>query len=302
METDNFPPPAGAVRHPEPGLRRILAPNPSPMTGAGTNSYILGRGRVAVIDPGPDLPDHLDSLLAALAPGESVSHIIVTHAHRDHSPAARPLSRRTGAPVLAFGDAGAGRSPLMAQLAAEGLGGGGEGVDSDFAPDIRLDHDATVEGAGWRLTVHWTPGHFGNHICLQWGDRVFSGDHVMGWASTLISPPDGDLNAYMRGLDHLAAIAPARLYPGHGAPVSDPPARLAELTRHRHERARAIRAALDATPATVEEIAARVYTDTSPELHAAAAHNVLAHLIDLWQQGQAAPDGPLQPGTRFRRA
>lgn len=288
------------MREPEPstdlplGLRRVLAPNPSPMTLHGTNTYLLGRSSVAVIDPGPDSPAHLQAIEAALPPGARISHVLVTHAHRDHSPLARPLAARWGAPVLAFGDARAGRNPRMAGPEVARLGGG-EGVDSSFRPDLALPDTAVIEGPDWRLRVLWTPGHMGNHICLGWDDVVFSGDHVMGWASTLVSPPDGDMGDYMASLDKLAAARPRLLLPGHGDPVSRPAERIATLAAHRRTREAAIRALLAAAPATVAGLTERIYTDTPKALIPAARRNVLAHLIDLQDRGlvttQDPPDG-----------
>ncbi|MCT8329098.1 MBL fold metallo-hydrolase [Albidovulum sediminis] len=282
----------------EPGLRVLRAPNPGPMTHSGTNTYILGEGRVAVIDPGPALAPHLAAILAALAPGEKVSHILVTHSHADHSPLARPLAEATGAPVLAFGDAAAGRSPRMADLALEGALGGGEGVDAAFRPDVAIGDGAVIDGDGWTLRAIHTPGHIGNHLCLAWGDRVFSGDHVMGWATSLVSPPDGDMGAYMQSLDRLAAEGAARLFPGHGDPVDDPAARIAALAAHRREREAQILAALAGGAADVPALAARIYTDTPAALLPAATRNVLAHLVDLMDRNLVECDGT--PGTASR--
>lgn len=290
----------GEVQRLAPGLRVVLAPNPSPMTLNGTNSYILGEGRVAVIDPGPADPGHLAALLAGLAPGETVSHILVTHAHLDHSPLARPLAEATGAPVLAFGDASAGRSALMERLAAEGGIEGGEGVDAGFTPDIALADGAEIAGDGFRLTAIHTPGHFGNHLSFRWGDAVFCGDHVMGWASSLVSPPDGDMGAYMASLARLAGLGARRLYSGHGDPVDDAAGRIAELAAHRRAREAAIRAALCEGPAGAADLARRIYTDTPPALLRAASRNVLAHLLDLTERKLAEPVGALSAQTRFR--
>lgn len=290
----------GVVQRPAPGLRLVLAPNPSPMTLHGTNTYILGEGRVAVIDPGPADPAHHSAILAALAPGETVAQILVTHAHLDHSPLARPLAEATGAPVLAFGDAKAGRSDLMERLAATGRIDGGEGVDAGFAPDIALSDGAEIAGDGFVLTALHTPGHFGNHLSFRWEDAIFCGDHVMGWASSLVSPPDGDMGAYMASLDRLAGIGPTRLYSGHGAPIADAAARIAELAAHRRARETAIRAALADGPADATDLAQRIYTETPPVLMRAAARNVLAHLLDLTERNLAAPEGTLTEGARFR--
>ena len=240
---------------------RILAPNPSPLTGPGTNTFLLGREQVAVIDPGPDDPGHLAAIVDA---GQGrISHILVTHAHRDHSAGAPALARMTGAPVLACGDALSGRSPLMQRLAGDA--GGGEGLDLGFAPDITLRDGDVVEGAGWRLIALHTPGHSGGHLSFLWDDRIFCGDVVMGWSSTIISPPDGDLADYLRTLDRLAQLGPGRLLPAHGDPIEDPLQRLADLAAHRRERTAQILAALRDGPADAEALARRIPHDHERE-------------------------------------
>jgi glyoxylase-like metal-dependent hydrolase (beta-lactamase superfamily II) len=263
-----------------PGLRRVLAPNPSPMTHWGTNTYLLGETEVAVIDPGPDDEGHLAALVEALG-GARVSHILVTHAHRDHSPLARRLSAFTGAPVLGFGPATAGRTAVMEDLARQGLVGGGEGVDHVFVPDIALTDGAVIDGAEWRLVAHWTPGHFAGHLSFAWGDEIFTGDHVMGWASTMISPPDGDVTAFMTSCARLRALGAARFHPGHGAPMADPAQRIDWLMRHRREREAQILAALGRTPLDLKTLTRRIYHDAPAALLPAAERNVLAHLVDL---------------------
>ncbi|WP_323042041.1 MBL fold metallo-hydrolase [Gemmobacter sp.] len=280
----------------EPGLRRVLAPNPSPLTGPGTNSYILGEGRVALIDPGPDSEAHLEALLAALAPGEQVEMIVVTHAHHDHSELAARLAARVGAPVVAFGDARAGLNPAFAAL---GDLGGGEGADHHFRPDETVAHGEMLHGTGWSLGVIHTPGHFGNHICLSWGEAMFSGDQAMGWSTSIVSPPDGDMTAYMDSLDRLMAAAPRRLYPGHGAEVADGPARLEELVRHRRGRESQILAALGQGGGTASELAARIYTDVPAGLLPAATRNVFAHLLDLEARSQARSTESARLGARW---
>ena len=279
------------------GLRLVLAPNPSPMTERGTNSYLLGEGAVTVIDPGPDDKQHVTALLAALAPGEHIARILVSHAHLDHSPAARLLAQETGAPILAFGDALAGRSPRMSRLAGQEIGGG-EGVDARFRPDEALPDGTELDIGGVALRALHTPGHFGNHLCFLWGERLFSGDMVMGWAPSLVSPPDGDLTDFMASLDRLEALGPTRLHPGHGAPVADGPARIRALRAHRQTREAAIRHALDAGATDIDAIVQQVYTDIDPRLTGGATRNVLAHLIDLQARGLVVFDGP--PGLRAR--
>lgn len=292
-------PPTGAPRDLGGGIRAILAPNPSAVTHWGTNTYLLGARHLAVIDPGPDDSAHLAAILNALGPGQSISHIFVTHAHLDHSPLARRLAAETGAPVLAHGGPKAGRSAVMAQLADAGEIGGGEGVDARFAPDLHLADNETVTGDGWHLTAHWTPGHFGNHMCFQSGGTMFSGDLVMGWASTLISPPDGDLTQFRASCARIAAARPARLLPGHGAPVGDPTARIDWLLAHRRAREAAILRELAHGPADAATLAARIYTDTPANLMPAASRNVLAHLLDLMQKSRAVALGPPASTTLF---
>ena len=300
---DDTPPPRpGHVTRLEPGLRRVLAPNPSPMTHWGTNTYILGEGRVAVIDPGPADRSHLSAILDALSPGETVSHILVTHSHLDHSTLARPLADATGAPILAYGDSQAGRSPVMQQLAAKADIGGGEGVDAGFVPDEQLADGARIDGEEWSLTALWTPGHFGNHLCFASEDAVFTGDHVMGWASSLVSPPDGDLTAFMASTRRLAARNDRVFHPGHGAPVETPQARADWLIRHRTSREAAILSALGNRPETIPALARRVYHDTPPALLPAAERNLFAHLIDLNQRGIVQADPALLPSARYALA
>ena len=272
-----------------PGLTRIVAPNPSAMTHWGTNTYILGDRTLCIIDPGPDHPDHLAALLALIG-GRPVSHILVTHSHLDHSALSRPLAQATGAPVLAFGDSLAGRSVVMTGLAGV-LTGGGEGLDLGFRPDQTLPDGAWITGPDWQLTAVHTPGHLGNHVCLRWGDALFSGDQVMGWASSLVSPPDGDLTDFMRSCHRLRAIGPAVLYPGHGDPVFDAVARIDWLLAHRTAREAQIRAQLATGPATIRDLTDTIYAETALALHPAAARNVFAHLIDLASRNlvQASP-------------
>jgi len=301
-ETAPFDPIPGVPLTLAPGLRLVLAPNPSPMTERGTNTWLLGEGAVTVLDPGPADPAHLRAIREALAPGERVARIIVSHAHLDHAPAARPLAQATGAPVLAFGDAQAGRSARMARLTgpAGSALGGGEGVDTGFTPDETLPDGTLLDLQGEGLLALHTPGHFGNHLCLLWGGRLFSGDMVMGWAPSLVSPPDGDLTDFMASLDRLEGLGPTRLFPGHGAPVADGPARIRALRSHRRGREAAILAALDEDRLDLAALVARVYADVPAAMHPAAARNLLAHLIDLDARGLVALDltDPARPAAR----
>ncbi|WP_347268893.1 MBL fold metallo-hydrolase [Paracoccus sp. (in: a-proteobacteria)] len=283
----------------EKALRVITADNPSPLTGPGTNTFLLGRGQVAVIDPGPDLAAHRAAILAAGA--GRISHIFVTHAHLDHSAGARALAQATGAPILGFGAATEGRSALMARLALSGALAGGEGIDPDFVPDLTLADGAVIETGDWRLQALHTPGHFAGHLSFRHEDTIFCGDVVMGWSTTIISPPDGDLADYFRTLERLDAAGAARLLPAHGPAITDPAARLAELATHRHSRTAEILAALQHGPATAESIARRIY-DVTPALIPAATRNVLAHLIALSQSGAVRTPGPIAVDAIFSRS
>jgi len=286
------------------GIRCLRAPNPGPMTERGTNSYVITDGDAwAVIDPGPAIESHLAALAALLPAGPGV--ILVTHSHLDHSAGVPGLAGRTGAPVLAFGASDAGRTPRMAALAAEGGLAGGEGVDAEFRPDRCLADGEAVPVGRRRLRALWTPGHMANRLsfAVEGEGIVLTGDLVMGWSTSLVSPPDGDLDAFMASLDRLAARTEDRLYlPGHGAPVTGPLARVAELAAHRRARHAQIAGALAEGPGTAAEIAARVYTDLDPRLLPAAARNVLAHLLSMEAEGTARAEPPLSAATRFHAA
>ncbi|MEM9125909.1 MAG: MBL fold metallo-hydrolase [Pseudomonadota bacterium] len=299
---DDFNPEHGRAETLQPGLRRIVAPNPSPMTYRGTNTYLLGDRDIAVIDPGPLSEPHLAAILAAIGPGQSISHIIVTHSHLDHSPLAAPLAQSTGAPVIAFGKADAGRSAIMTHLANQGLVGGGEGIDTTFDPDILVAHKDVISGDGWHLDVIHTPGHLGNHIALGWGDVCFTADHVMGWASSLVSPPDGDLTDFMASCHRLRAGNWSVFHAGHGAPVTDPARRLDWLIQHRLGREAQILRTLLHGPGTAPSLARRIYTDTPAALLPAAERNVLAHLIDLHGKNMVTTEGELSAHAIFHRA
>lgn len=299
-------PPYGIAEPVAPGIRRLLCNNPSPFTYLGTNTYLVGDGGgIAVIDPGPDAPGHRDAIMAALRPGEHISHIVVTHAHGDHTPLAGPLSVDTGAPVLAYGPATRGQSEIMRDLSAGAALGGGEGIDASFAPDQQLEDGEEIVGDGWKLLALWTPGHLCNHLSFDCDTgsgygTVFTGDHVMGWSTSIVSPPDGDLTQFMESCDKLRS-RPASLYlPGHGAEVTDPHARLDWLIAHRRGRETSILDALADGPNDAASLAARVYTDTPPELLPAATRNVLAHLIDLTVNSKVAPVGDLSIDGVFR--
>ncbi len=292
---------SSVISNPAPGVIRLQSANPSPMTGAGTNTYIVeGDNACVLIDPGPALPAHHAALMAALD-GRPLLAILVTHAHLDHSALARPLAETTGAPVLAFGDAASGRSAVMQRLADQGLTGGGEGADAGFAPDLRLHAGQDLCFAGRGFKVLHTPGHMGGHLCFGLGDLLFSGDQVMGWSTSLVSPPDGDMADYMASLDLLAQTDWRLMLPGHGAEITAPHDRLTQLIQHRRSREAAVLAALDQGAASAASLARAIYTDIATALLPAAARNILAHLIDLHARNLITTQAALTAESRFHR-
>jgi hydroxyacylglutathione hydrolase len=277
-----------------PGLVRLRAPNPSPLTGTGTNTYLVGTAAPALIDPGPDLEAHLAAIRAALGP-RPLAAIVVTHRHRDHSALAPRLAALTGAPVVAFCPTGRAPAPAGKDEWPE------DGLDSRFRPDRCLGEGEVIAGEDWQLRVLHTPGHLDDHICLAAGDLLFTGDHVMGWASSVVSPPEGDMGAYVASLRRLGRDPWRRAFPGHGEPVEAPGQRIADLLAHRLSREAQILAALDAGPATPSDLRARIYRDTPAPLWPAAERNVLAHLLDLAARGLVC--APVHPDAdqTFRR-
>ncbi|MGH1465503.1 MAG: MBL fold metallo-hydrolase [Cognatishimia sp.] len=284
----------------QPGLRCVLAPNPSPMTHWGTNTYLLGHKDLVLIDPGPDDASHLDALLRSVGIGQRITKIIVTHTHKDHSPLANRLAAATGAQILGFGDAEAGRSAVMQQLSLDADLGGGEGIDTQFQAHHHVIHHQEIDCELAPLKVLHTPGHIGNHICLSWGDVCFTGDHVMGWASSLVSPPDGDLTDFMASCELLLQGNWKVFYAGHGAPIYAPTERLNWLIAHRKNRERQIVKALAAGHANAAQLTAQIYHDVNPALLRAAERNVLAHLVDLYKKGRIAPLQRLETKAVFQ--
>ncbi len=270
-----------------PEIQRVLAENPGPFTYTGSGTYLVGGDSVAVIDPGPALDSHFDALIRALD-GRRVSHILVTHTHLDHSPLARRLAEATGAPTYGFGPHGSGRKAGLDGEAVEA------GADMDFEPDITLGDGDSVVGEGWSLKAVHTPGHTSNHLCFFWPERriLFTGDHVMGWSTTVVSPPDGDMRAYINSLDTLAALDAEVLVPTHGPLIRDAGAYIAALKAHRLEREAQVLHAVSAGISQIDDVVKRLYADIDPWLHPAAARSVLSHLIDLVERGKITADGP----------
>lgn len=270
----------------EPLVTRVLANNPSPFTGTGTQTHIVGTTDLAVIDPGPEDPAHIRSLVAAIA-GRPITAIVITHTHRDHSPAAVALKAATGAPIV-------GCAPLSP---ADPGPRDDASFDADYAPDRVLAEGDGVKGEGWTLTAIATPGHTSNHLAFALPEAqdgfgaLFSGDHVMGWSTTIVSPPDGDMAAYMASLVKLQSRDDRIYYPAHGDPVTNPQRLVRGLIGHRRQREGQILRLLAADPRTVPEMAARMYVGIDPQLLAAAERSVLAHLIDLAVRGLAAEEG-----------
>ena len=289
----------GMVETINPSIRRILAPNPSPMTFTGTNTYLVGTTEIAVVDPGPDHRNHLNAILDAIGPGTQITKILVTHSHLDHSPLAKALSLRCGAKIYAYGDSFSGRSKSMVELAQLGTIAGGEGIDEAFQPDITLLDGFELQHDGACLTAIWTPGHFGNHMAFAYDKYIFCGDHVMGWASSMVSPPDGDLVAFRQSCTRLLTRPETFYLPGHGDPIEDGPTRLRWLLAHRDDREMQILAALDQRSDTAQGLAERIYSDIDPCLIPAATRNVLAHLIDLNTRKVISSNGIMDLNTKY---
>lgn len=275
--------PYGQNERLSPLVRRVLARNPSAFTYTGTGTYIVGESHVAVIDPGPDDPDHLRALLDAVR-GKTVSHIVVTHTHKDHSPAAVPFKEATGAPVV-------GCAPIRA---VDDDGPKVEaGFDTTYAPDRVLADGERIEGAGWTLTAVHTPGHTSNHLCFALAEEkaLFSGDHVMGWSTSVVAPPDGDMADYMASLRKLLDRDETIYYPTHGPAVTDPQRLVRGLITHRKQREGQILKLLAGGPKPIQAMVAVMYANIAPVLHPAAGRSVLAHLIDMQAKGLVVAEG-----------
>lgn len=281
--------PTGQAIRLSPLVRRVLAPNPSAFTFTGTQTYLVGGGgdgsggrEVAVIDPGPDDAAHVGAIIAAIGDAR-LTAILCTHTHRDHSPAARSLKALTGAPVIG-----------CAPLSLDDLGPRADApFDSGYVPDTVLDDGGVVSGVGWTLAALATPGHTSNHLCFALAEEgaLLTGDHVMGWSTTVIAPPDGDMAAYMASLDRLLSRDDAVYYPAHGEPVDQPQRLVRGLMGHRRQREGQIIRALDDGVTAIPDMVARMYKGLDPRLTGAAGRSVLAHLIELESRGVAVCDG-----------
>ncbi|MGP7795166.1 MBL fold metallo-hydrolase [Sphingomonas sp. CLY1604] len=274
--------PTGIPIELEPLVTRVLAPNPSPYTGSGTQTHIVGQRDVAIIDPGPDDPAHVAALLASVR-NRPVRAIVITHHHRDHSPASRPLAAATGAPIV-------GAAPVHKASDSPRLDAA---FDADYAPDRILGEGDRVSGDGWTLEAIATPGHTSHHLAfaLPESDALFSGDHVMGWATSVISPPDGDMGAYMASLDKLLARNDRIYYPGHGEAVSAPQRLVRGMLGHRKQREGQILRLLREAPRGLSTMTERMYVGLDPRLIPAAERSVLAHLYDLRGRGLVDEEG-----------
>lgn len=274
--------PYAKVEQLEPGIARVLAHNPSAFTYYGTQTYLVGAREVAVVDPGPDLPEHLDALEQAIG-GRAVAAIMCTHTHRDHSPASRPLAERTGAPIV-------GCAPLTLETVGPRADAS---FDGDYAPDRVLEDGGDVEVDGKRITAVATPGHTSNHLCFAYEGALLSGDHVMGWSTTVVVPPDGEMAAYMASLDKLRQRDDRVYYPAHGPAVTNPKQYVRHLMGHRMQREKQILRLVGEAARPIPDIVANAYPGLDPRLTAAAGGSVLAHLLDLERRGLVEQQGEL---------
>ena len=275
-----------------PLVRRVIANNPGPFTFTGTGTYIIGSGEsVAVIDPGPDMPEHLAAILAATT-GETISHILITHHHADHSPLARPLAQATGAVIYGCASPGA-DADLGVKL---------EAGHDNFVPDISVCGGGTIAGKDWTFEAVATPGHTSNHICyaLAQENALFSGDHIMGWSTTVVTPPDGDMAAYLNSLGVIQNQNYQVIWPTHGPPIREVRAFIDAYREHRIDRERQIMGQLAAGEKKIKDFVPKMYVGVDARLYPAAAHSVFAHVIQLVKAGRVTTTGEPRLDSEYR--
>ncbi len=300
----NFQCEPGKIEQLEKNIQRIIAPNASPMTFTGTNTYLVGNKCLAVIDPGPNNLSHLDAILSAIKPNQKITHILITHSHIDHSPLSKFLKEKTGAKIYAFGNSFSGKSPTMKRLTDKGDLGGGEGLDLEFQPDILIKDNDSISSCEWSFEVIHTPGHLGNHVCFGLNEQniLFSADHVMGWATSLVSPPDGDLTQFMESLRKLLTKDQyTKFYPGHGDIISNPKEIINYIIDHRKMRETQILNELKDLSLTATKLTKAIYIDVDQSLIPAAARNVFAHLIDLGERDLVTKPKNLNFFSEFKK-
>ena len=272
------------------GLMRLTAPNPSPMTSTGTNTYILGRKELLIIDPGPNSEVHLRNIMEIIPKNTKVTHILITHSHLDHSALAPKLSKILNAPTLAFGTALDGLSNDMKNICRMGLVSETVGIDTDFVPDHFLKDREKIRSREWEIVAHHTPGHLSNHICYQYLDSLFTGDHIMEWSTSVISPPEGDVSQFINSCEKIYDLHCKKFYPGHGVPVKNTSERIIELVKHRKKRELEILNFLKNSDGTISQITRSIYLDIDQSLLCVASRNVKAHLVDLIIKKQVTVD------------
>jgi len=283
----------GVLESVAPGLRRITARNPSMFTFHGTGTYVIGHGSVAVVDPGPLIPAHIDALMEGLT-GESISHVLVTHTHQDHSPACRLLRQHSDAPTYGYGPHGQGKFERGVVIE--------EGGDMEFVPDVVVRDGDVIEGEDWSVECVYTPGHTSNHICFGWREQkaLLTGDHVMGWSTSIVSPPDGDMGDYMRSLEKLLERDDTIYWPTHGAPIRNPHAWVRSFIAHRRLREKQIIDCVAKGQHTIAEMVPGMYAGIDKQLFPAAARSVFATTILLIEEGQLEVDGSLSIESHLR--
>ncbi|NKB77658.1 MAG: MBL fold metallo-hydrolase [Gammaproteobacteria bacterium] len=292
MSSDHTTPEYGIVERLTPGIRRVLAHNPGPFTYQGTGTYLVGNGEVAVIDPGPSIPSHVDNILSALEPREVITHILITHTHADHSPAARLLKARTNAATFGFGPHGGSADETDSMEA---------GIDRDFTPDFELLDGECLRTENWEIEAVHTPGHCSNHLCFAYLDEntLFCGDHLMAWSTTVILPPDGNVRDYLQSLEKLAHRNESTYWPTHGPSIVEPHQYIDQIMSHRRQRIDQIRSSLKNAPATLSELRKALYPEIPTRLYTAAEYSILASIGYLTEEGDVICQSPNKRDSMF---